>query len=268
MAPYNTYPSQWSYPHVSQANHRITPFAQSIYQQILPAASYPTPPPPGIVASSSSLANALGDYPVRSSKPYYHQNDSARFFNTFVSETTTALASQPAIRNDSSRIQRQQEHKEESPDPLTISPPHLRATHEHPDTRKLTQPMAPALMGRIQPGTALHNTRPVEPPQKPCTPVSLKTPSTPTPRLKPYVQVPPLPHMYMTPVSRKRKHSEMKTSMKRTSSSDDLGGFGSEGDQEAPLVSVAGSSSRRATGERDERGLSQPLEVAYITDCL
>lgn len=83
----------------------------------------------------------------------------------------------------------------------------------------------------------------------------------------PYVAVPPFPKAYHTPMSQKRERPEVvitttklsgkgKGRMQKGDDDEDLGGFGSE-DESTPSGHRRASgkpSSKKATGERDERG--------------
>ncbi|PPQ86325.1 hypothetical protein CVT25_005626 [Psilocybe cyanescens] len=56
---------QWHAP-TPTSSFQTAPFAQSVFQRTAPSTAYPTPPPPGINPSSSSLAYALGTPPIQS----------------------------------------------------------------------------------------------------------------------------------------------------------------------------------------------------------
>lgn len=140
---------------------------------------------------------------------------------------------------------------------------------------QIADPNRPIPTERFQ-QTSPHLKRIVEvvittPPKQRSTPVL--TPQTK--KSGPYVQVPPLPRAYHTPVSQRRVVPEVvittttmgKPRIKKLDEDEDLGGFGSDVDgspvahRRANGVSTSGKSSvRRATGERDDRG----MEVLHI----
>ena len=81
-------PPQWPPSQSRHSTYQSTPFAQSVIHHTTPSASYPTPPPPGISASSSSLAGALGPSPPRAPpRQTYQPRDSPAFFNNFLDQT-------------------------------------------------------------------------------------------------------------------------------------------------------------------------------------
>lgn len=80
-------PPQWPPTQSRHSAYQSTPFAQSVIHHTSPSASYPTPPPPGISASSSSLAGALGPPPTQKLRQTYQPKDSPAFFNTFLDQT-------------------------------------------------------------------------------------------------------------------------------------------------------------------------------------
>ncbi|KAF9005451.1 hypothetical protein BDQ17DRAFT_1353128 [Cyathus striatus] len=63
-------------PAPTQSTYQTTPFAQSIFQRTAPSSAYPTPPPPGIMSSSSSLAYALGGGPSQCPQSRTHSQSS------------------------------------------------------------------------------------------------------------------------------------------------------------------------------------------------
>ncbi|KAI0770449.1 hypothetical protein C8Q74DRAFT_1202231 [Fomes fomentarius] len=182
-----------------------------------------------------------------------------------------------------------------SPDPLAAqSPPDLKQTLT-PRKRKVEQYLESPTVKRVQiadPNRPL----PTPPPQrtpthqsqkhgsievliqtpskarKPQTPMTAshhkKSSATPSSSI-PYVSVPPHSKAYHTPTSQRRERPEVvitttslsvkgKAKMKNGDDEDDLGGFGSEEDG-MPLGQrrISQSSTKRATGDRDDR---VPLE--------
>ena len=254
---YDSYSPHWSHQQIPLTSYRTVPFAQSVYHHSLPTTSYPTPPPLGATASSSSsLANALGDFSVKSQKPRPHQNDSARFFNSFITENAINFNA-PRCEPDHTVKETKVVVKDDSPDPLAVkqlSPQQSSTIPERPRKRKHIQVSNSSPAHSPRKNHPSHDSLPITSSSKPSTPSSSVFPATPTPRLKPYVEIPPLPRAYMTPVSRKRKHVEARTHQMRGSPTDDLGGYGTDSEDKSLNACLPGSSTRRTTGERDERG--------------
>ncbi|KZT19995.1 ARM repeat-containing protein [Neolentinus lepideus HHB14362 ss-1] len=95
---YSHYPPNSWVPSPSHTSYYSNAFAHSVFQHTAPSASYPTPPPPGISASSSSLAYALVEPKPKSCKPTYRPEDSQQFFNNFLSQTGEGIqATQPVV---------------------------------------------------------------------------------------------------------------------------------------------------------------------------
>lgn len=87
-------PSTWT---LTPANAYNPPaIANSVLQRFNPTSAYPTPPPPGIRSSSSSLAFALG-YPtqVKSQPRVYKPEESGPFFKDFLNRSAQLLDSKP-----------------------------------------------------------------------------------------------------------------------------------------------------------------------------
>ena len=224
---YRAYPGyqaspQWPPSQSRHSTYQTTPFAHSVIQHTAPSSSYPTPPPPGISASSSSLAGALGPPPFRPPRQVQHPRDSQTFFNHFLEQTPvqqpqrvvtqpsqlppppppppppqpTPLADLPLVDLG-------------SPDPLATS----RASPDYPLTprkRKVEQYLESPSVKRVQvanvnrpassPTHTHHSSpRPIQKqaPRKPSVEVFVQTP--PKPR-KPYTPVPP-PSNRSTPSS-------------------------------------------------------------------
>lgn len=87
-------PSTWT---LAPSNSYNPPaIASSLLQRFAPTSAYPTPPPPGIRSSSSSLAFALG-YPsqVKSQPRVYKPEESGPFFKDFLHRSAQLLDSKP-----------------------------------------------------------------------------------------------------------------------------------------------------------------------------
>lgn len=121
-------PPQWPPVHPRHSTYQTTPFGQSVIQHTSPSASYPTPPPPGISASSSSLAGALGPAPPRPIRHVYQPKDSPAFFNNFLNQTPV------------------------QPPPRAATAPHIQSLryHQQPST-PLYEPPPPTQQSRSQP---------------------------------------------------------------------------------------------------------------------
>ncbi|KAH9924608.1 uncharacterized protein BXZ73DRAFT_50340 [Epithele typhae] len=96
---------QWPPAQARPSSFQPTPFAQSVTRHTYPSSSYPTPPPPGISSSSSSLAGALGP-PLTKPQRQYQPQSSPQFlprpqpqpqssYPPQPSQSQTASASQP-----------------------------------------------------------------------------------------------------------------------------------------------------------------------------
>ncbi|KAJ3559315.1 hypothetical protein NM688_g422 [Phlebia brevispora] len=255
--------SQWEN-QPSTSSYQSNAFAQSVFQQVTPSASYPTPPPPGIKSSSSSLAFALGDPAPRAAPRVYSPAESSRFFDDFLAKQANDLnaSTSRSVQQDTTP-RRRSKQKEDSPDPLAFTP----ATPQTSRKRKAVQSLESPTLKRTHSGSS------VVPPQQnknvrsPSAPRDIKDTVTPRRKLMPFVELPPIPKIYQTPASQKSDRlssytpSERGKGKKREYDDDDLGGFGSEED-ELPTRHVT-SSVRRATGDRDARAPLDKLDTLF-----
>ncbi|KAI0927411.1 hypothetical protein AcV5_007956 [Taiwanofungus camphoratus] len=277
--PYHQSQTLWPDSYLHPSTYHTSPFAQSVFQHTAPSAAYPTPPPPGISTSSSSLAHALGEPVPKTPKTQYSSHESSGFFNNFLAQTSAQIDVQaPVADNGKStpRCVKAPPKEEDSPDPLAFSHLSPRApvhTHQTPRKRKDVAYLESPSIKRVQTGEGSRSfTTPSRRGSAVSTPAPSTSQGTPTPKRKlmPYVEVPPLPKSYLTPTSQRRHGSHTQSVIRKGKGkeigydADDLGGFGSE-DDDGPSTSQnslgpGGSvklSGRRATGERDDRA---PLE--------
>ncbi|KAH7925870.1 hypothetical protein BV22DRAFT_1088167 [Leucogyrophana mollusca] len=235
-------PPQWSQAPGAPSTYQTPAFANSVLQRMHPASAYPTPPPPGIRTTSSSLAFALGPPTPRTNNGIRKPEESAPFFNSFLSQRSRDLDIK--ITEPSSAQLHAEPTFKRGPDPLAVAPPASPVTT--PLKRKSADPVNTPSVKRI------HTLKDVRAPSASATPSSSKS----TPRqMFAYVQVPPLPASYFTPS--KKQHNQIKMPEGRSDEEDDYhSGY-------EHLESV--KSSARRTGDRDDRG---PLEklTALIED--
>ncbi|KAI0064180.1 hypothetical protein BV25DRAFT_1934347 [Artomyces pyxidatus] len=271
---YQQYTPSHSYP-----SYPTSAFAQSVFQQTMPSLSYPTPPPPGIQSSSSSLAFALEDPTLRSQRKAYSPKESASFFNNFLDRSSRELERAQAAKFSTPSTPRKDRMTPafSSPDPLALGPTKVVT----PQKRKPVDQLQSPSFKRVQ---SLHRTASSSslssavsgPPSTPSSSQgSMSTQVTPAPppkrRLQAYVQLPPAPKAWSTPSSHSVKKATFKTpvsslkgkhKMEVDDDEDDLGGFGVEEDDYQPrktslAMSDLAKSSAKRTGDRDDRG---PLE--------
>lgn len=87
-----------------QSTYHPLPFAQSVIQRMNPPAAYPTPPPPGIRSTSSSLAFALGhpltypNQPKPPTEPVHRRKEPVAAFNNFIAQKNRDIEMKPAER--------------------------------------------------------------------------------------------------------------------------------------------------------------------------
>ena len=78
---------------LQQHSHHTNTFSQSVFQRSAPPSStYPTPPPPGITNSSSSLAFSLGGSNRQSARTTYISENSQAFFDGFLTLKSREIA--------------------------------------------------------------------------------------------------------------------------------------------------------------------------------
>ncbi|KAG9315547.1 hypothetical protein JVU11DRAFT_3168 [Chiua virens] len=212
--------------------------ANSVLQRLNPTSAYPTPPPPGIRSSSSSLAFALG-YPsqVKSQQRVYKPEESGPFFKDFLNRSAQLLDSKPT-------------------QPTTTEQPPAKADVLPPKPLPPAVPQPPSLTPRKRKSPDDH----VTPSQKrihaanpaSSNPIGRSTSETPSHKsiktsrqVLAYVNVPP--PTWKTPSTKSSKHSE--------ASGDDSAD--EDGDDIHHDVHANIKSSVRRTGDRDER---VPLE--------
>ncbi|OAX39889.1 hypothetical protein K503DRAFT_738603 [Rhizopogon vinicolor AM-OR11-026] len=89
----------------SQSSYHPIPFAHSLIQRMNPPAAYPTPPPPGIRSTSSSLAFALGhplafpNNPKASTEHAPRRKEPVAAFNDFIAQKDRAIEAKSAERD-------------------------------------------------------------------------------------------------------------------------------------------------------------------------
>ena len=277
-------PTDWV-PSVPSSSFQTRPFAHSVFQRTAPSTAYPTPPP-GISASSSSLAFALGppSQPKHAPPPpkVYQPQDSHVFYEDFLEKKTRQINPPPPsspVRSDTLRTvtpppKPRAVLPEESPDPLAIQS-HTTDFGATPKKRKSVVEMESPSIKRLQSMKSFtdhsgnQSTLPKIPQSKvPSTPsstmssASMSVNTTPTTKRivnLAYVSIPSSP--WLTPTSCKGSmiiHSRTGRN-KVQDTPDDLGGYGSEDDVPPSPTKGRGihdsvKSSARRTGDRDERG--------------
>ena len=277
-------PTDWA-PSVPSSSFQTRPFAHSVFQRTAHSTAYPTPPP-GISASSSSLAFALGGPPSQPKlapppPKVYQPQDSHEFYEDFLEKKTRQinLPRPSPVRSDTLRTvtpppKERAMLPEESPDPLAIQS-HTADFAVTPKKRKLVLEMESPSIKRMQSMKSFtahsgnQSTLPKIPQSKvPLTPSStmssasqMSVNTTPTARRivnLAYVSIPPSP--WLTPSHKGSMIIHSRTGKNKLQDTpDDLGGYGSEDD--VPLSPSKGrsihdsvKSSARRTGDRDERG--------------
>ncbi|KAI6042629.1 sister chromatid cohesion C-terminus-domain-containing protein [Pisolithus marmoratus] len=87
-------PAQWSR-NTPSSTFQPPALANSLLQRFNPTSAYPTPPPPGIRASSSSLAFALGNPNKKPSERVYKPQESGPFVKDFLNRSAQLIESKP-----------------------------------------------------------------------------------------------------------------------------------------------------------------------------
>ncbi|KAF6755969.1 protein rad9 [Ephemerocybe angulata] len=149
--PYNFPPprQQQQQPQWPQSNYQTPPFAQSVFQRTVPSSAYPTPPPPAMNNSSSSLAFALGGHmqqplapappPIAHPMPNpvqrpYTAPDSNRYFDNYLDrKLVTAQAAAPVVKASPRPVPMPPPPAPRTPPPRTFP----RKTDDSPDPLSL-----------------------------------------------------------------------------------------------------------------------------------
>ncbi|KAG5351628.1 hypothetical protein C0989_005551 [Termitomyces sp. Mn162] len=257
-------PVNWAPQPSAQLNYHTNSLAQALFQHTAPSTAYPTPPPPGITSSSSSLAFALGKPP--SPPAVYPSQQSQQFFNNFLEQKSREI--DVARRLSTPPQPPALPLLQESPDPLALTANRVPQTVT-PRKRKVYVQIESPAVKRLH----LHSVSSSVTPQTPKASTSMSSStvvnsgasrSSHTPRgtvSMAYVAVPSAP--WLTPTSSRKGSvthmSDKIWKMKNADDTPDLGGYGSDDDDGAysPTRSDAIKSSARRTGDRDER---VPLE--------
>ncbi|KAI5117240.1 hypothetical protein M0805_001558 [Coniferiporia weirii] len=261
-----SYPSSEWNPLPSQSSYQPSSFAQSLIQHVAPYNAYPTPPPAGLVfsSSSSSLANALGTPPSkREKKMIYNSIESTTFFNDFLDEKVKQLPRHQNPRD----VQRRHSPpstpriSQSSPDPLRMenmdTSPHspVSAAQTTPKKRKLVEVVIES--PRKWPASSLNYS--IIPPFRtplnitpPAVRKTINTSSTPPhiPKMQVYVEVTP-PKSWATPT---------RTYSQRLGPGSDLEESDLENEDDYAKCRETASAMRstgKRTGDRDDRA---PLE--------
>ncbi|KAH8077046.1 hypothetical protein BXZ70DRAFT_709469 [Cristinia sonorae] len=218
-------PHLWQSHHAPSAHH-TSAFAQSVFQQSAPSALYPTPPPPGISTSSSSLAYALVEPPQKPSKIVHRPVESAKFFDNFLAQQSAQLQHPKTPHRTSHLIPK------DSPDPLAFSSPSVRTLAVTPRKRKAMPVAESSPAKRIHPLDSLPSPPPPEHTPRAADGRTQTKCATPTPKQKMqvYVELPPVPKSHRTP---SRSQSRISSQHIVASDDDDLGGFGSDDARES-----------------------------------
>lgn len=229
-------PTQWNRNSAS-SSFQAPALANSLLQRLNPSAAYPTPPPPGIQASSSSLAFALGNPNKRPNERVYKPEESGPFFKDFLNRSAQLLENKSTP--STSFVPRKDAVKVESvPRPSNLSLISVDETISTPRKRKSPEGLSTPSK-RIQTSAPQHTT----PASRAVSTAPSQTSSKTTPRqVMAYVHVPPA--SWKTP-SKKRLRDEVGVS-------DESEEEESRYTQRGVLASV--KSSARRTGDRDERG--------------
>ncbi|KAG6372819.1 sister chromatid cohesion C-terminus-domain-containing protein [Boletus reticuloceps] len=230
-------PSNWT---LTPTNSSYNPpaIANSVLQRFNPTSAYPTPPPPGIRSSSSSLAFALG-YPsqAKSQPRVYKPEESGPFFKDFLNRSAQLLDSKP---NQPTNTHQQSPSKVESLPPNLPPPPAVPQPSVTPRKRKSPDDLITPSRKRIHAANSTNSPSNVRFTSE--TP-SLKS-SKSSRQVLAYVNIPP---------------PTWKTTPSTKSFSGDLASGDESADEDHPRrnIHVDIKSSARRTRDKDERA---PLE--------
>lgn len=246
-------PSSWTLP--SNSSYIPPTIANSVLQRFNPTSAYPTPPPPGIRSSSSSLAFALG-YPsqVRSQQRVYKPDESGPFFKDFLNRSAQLLDSKPVHPASTPKpVQPASTTPQHSPskvDSLPSKPPPLAVSQPSVTPRKRKSP--DELITPSQ--KRIHAANPTSSP-------SLWRSTSETPSHKSskssrqvfaYVNVPA--PTWKTPSTKPSKYSGDPVSGDESADED--------GDYRRDIHASVKSSARRI-GDRDERGMKSHIYIIH-----
>lgn len=203
-------------------------------------------------ASSSSLAMALSEPIIKKKKAppkVYKAEESAGFFNDFLSQQSAELKSPKTPGIDRTPRKRTKEHSEGSPDLHGHVPATPQSSRKRKAAQALESPTAKrgAAQQAHQNGTGVFALQTSQ--ARAASPVRV----TPTPRMKlePYIAMPPIPKVYQTPMHNKGKM--------RVGSEEDRDGFVDSDESPTKWRSTGfddsvKSPTKRTTGDRDDRG--------------
>ncbi|KIJ60270.1 hypothetical protein HYDPIDRAFT_32393 [Hydnomerulius pinastri MD-312] len=247
-APFNQYnytaPSNWTRV-PTNTSYQAPALASSLLQRFNPTSPYPTPPPPGIRSSSSSLAFALGN-PNKAVKPQervYKPEESGPFFKDFLNRSAQLLDTKPVPPANAPQVAQVAIPKVE-PSPTKLSVPVVYEPSLTPRKRKSPDDLTTPSRKRMNGSTPVQRTPTARSGSEARSQSSSKT----TPRqVMAYVNVPT--PTWKTPSRKPSKHRENSASADESDDEDD---YYAERDIQASLKSSA-----RRTGDRDERA---PLE--------
>ncbi|KAF9220470.1 hypothetical protein BS17DRAFT_739205 [Gyrodon lividus] len=225
----------------TNTSYHAPALANSLLQRFNPTSAYPTPPPPGIRSSSSSLAFALGQpNQVKTQQRVYKPEESGPFFKDFLGRSAQLLDNKPIPPSITSR------HPTPRLEPSPTKPPASVVPEPSVTPRKRKSPdeLVTPSQKRIHAANPTESTPTARPSSGASSHVSSKTPR----QVLAYVNVP-------TPT--------WKTPSKESSKPSDHPASGDESDEEDDHthreIQASAKSSARRTGDRDERAPFEKL---------
>ncbi|KAI6129687.1 hypothetical protein EDD16DRAFT_1689919 [Pisolithus croceorrhizus] len=230
-------PTQWSR-NAPSSSFQAPALANSLFQRFNPTSVYPTPPPPGIRASSSSLAFALGNPNKKVSERVYRPEESGPFVKDFLNRSAQLIESKPVppapavLSKDTLSID-----PRSHPPNLPLLP--LAEASTTPRKRKSPEDVSTPSPKRIQ----TYSSERLTPSAKTVSTTPSKESKTPRHVLA-YVNVPP--PSWKTPSGKQSRSGEHAGS-----------DYSEDDDEHRHNVQASVKSSARRTGDRDERA---PLE--------